>query len=77
MERFQYKFFILDRPTGFYVSIRHTNGQPIYTSEAYTTRHAAMDSLISFLNGVADRFDPANPDNEAAILSYVVNEPQP
>jgi uncharacterized protein YegP (UPF0339 family) len=71
---FQYRFVILERPTGFYVSIRHTNGQPIYTSEAYTTRHAAMDSLVNFLRCTAYAFNQVN--DEAAIFSYVINEPQ-
>jgi uncharacterized protein YegP (UPF0339 family) len=74
---FQYRFVILERPTGFYVSIRHTNGQPIYTSEAYTTRHAAMESLVNFLNAVAIRYHLSPSENEAAILSYVIDEPQP
>lgn len=47
-----YKFIILHRPSGFYVSIRHANGQVLYVSEAYTTRAAAIETLMNFVAGI-------------------------
>ncbi len=47
-----YRFVILHRPSGFYVSIRHTNGQVLYVSEAYTERASAIETLQNFVSGI-------------------------
>jgi uncharacterized protein YegP (UPF0339 family) len=35
-----------------YVNIKHVNGQTLYTSEGYTTKQAAVDTLENFIRGV-------------------------
>jgi uncharacterized protein YegP (UPF0339 family) len=35
-----------------YVTIYHDNGQALYTSEGYTTKQAAVDTLENFVRGV-------------------------
>jgi uncharacterized protein YegP (UPF0339 family) len=35
-----------------YVNIKHVNGQTLYTSEGYTTRKAAVETLENFLRAV-------------------------
>lgn len=35
-----------------YVTIQHANGQALYTSEGYTTRQAAVETLQNFIRGV-------------------------
>jgi len=35
-----------------YVNIKHRNGQTLYTSEGYTTKQAAVDTLENFLRAV-------------------------
>jgi len=47
-----YKFVILHRPSGFYVSIRHKNGQVLYVSEAYTERASAIETLQNFIAAI-------------------------
>ena len=32
-----------------YVTIQHVNGQALYTSEGYTTRQAAVETLQNFI----------------------------
>lgn len=48
-----YRFKIFEGQDGqTYVTIRHVNGQALYTSEGYTTRQAAVDTLENFIRGV-------------------------
>lgn len=48
-----YRFKIFEGQDGqTYVTIRHVNGQALYTSEGYTTRQAAVDTLEAFIRGV-------------------------
>ena len=35
-----------------YLNIKHVNGQTLYTSEGYTTKQAAIDTLENFLRSV-------------------------
>ena len=35
-----------------YLNIKHVNGQTLYTSEGYTTKQAAIDTLENFLRAV-------------------------
>ena len=74
-----YKFLILHRPSGFYVSIRHTNGQVLYVSEAYTTREAAIETLNHFVGAVQDWSDEHPAAGSVDLLNeFVVDEePEP
>ena len=48
-----YEFdFFEGRDGQTYVNIKHVNGQTLYTSEGYTTRQAAVDTLENFLRDV-------------------------
>jgi uncharacterized protein YegP (UPF0339 family) len=74
-----YRFIILHRPSGFYVSIRHTNGQPLYASEAYTTRENAIETLNNFVGAIQDWSDEHPADGSPELLkAFVVDEePEP
>ena len=48
-----YRFRIFEGADGqTYVTIQHANGQALYTSEGYTTRKAAVETLQNFIRGV-------------------------
>lgn len=48
-----YRFRIFEGQDGqTYVNIKHVNGQTLYTSEGYTTKQAAVDTLENFIRGV-------------------------
>lgn len=48
-----YRFRIFEGADGqTYVTIQHANGQALYTSEGYTTRQAAVETLQNFIRGV-------------------------
>lgn len=48
-----YRFRIFEGKDGqTYVTIQHTNGQPLYTSEGYKTRRAAVETLENFVRAV-------------------------
>ena len=48
-----YRFRIFEGADGqTYVTIQHANGQALYTSEGYTTKQAAVDTLENFLRAV-------------------------
>ena len=48
-----YHFKIFEGKDGqIYVTIYHDNGQALYTSEGYTTRQAAVETLENFLRAV-------------------------
>ena len=48
-----YRFRIFEGKDGqTYVTIQHANGQALYTSEGYTTRKAAVETLQNFIRGV-------------------------
>ena len=48
-----YKFRIFQgSDTQWYITIEHVNGQCLYTSEGYTTRQAAVNTLENFIRGV-------------------------
>ena len=48
-----YEFdFFEGRDGQTYVNIKHVNGQTLYTSEGYTTKQAAVDTLENFLRAV-------------------------
>jgi len=36
----------------WYVTIEHVNGQALYTSEGYTRKESAIESLKNFIQGV-------------------------
>jgi len=36
----------------WYTSIRHKNGQKLYTSEGYTRRESAVETLENFVKGI-------------------------
>ena len=74
-----YRFVILRRPSGFYVSIRHTNGQPLYVSEAYTTRENAIETLNNFVGAIQDWSDEHPAAGSVDLLKeFVVDEePEP
>ena len=65
-----YRFVILHRPSGFYVSIRHTNGQVLYVSEAYTTRASAIETLQHFVGAIQTWSDR----NPAAVAEDLLKE---
>lgn len=44
--------FFEGRDGQIYLNIKHVNGQTLYTSEGYTTRQAAIDTLENFLRAV-------------------------
>ena len=48
---YQFDFFE-GRDGQTYVNIKHVNGQTLYTSEGYTTKQAAVDTLENFLRAV-------------------------
>ena len=74
-----YRFVILHRPSGFYVSIRHTNGQPLYVSEAYTERANAIETLNHFVGAVQDWSDEHPAAGSVDLLNEFVidEEPEP
>lgn len=48
-----YEFdFFEGRDGQTYVNIKHVNGQTLYTSEGYTTKQAAVDTLENFVRAV-------------------------
>ena len=48
-----YEFdFFEGRDGQTYLNIKHINGQTLYTSEGYTTKQAAIDTLENFLRTV-------------------------
>ena len=48
---YQFDFFE-GRDGQTYVNVKHVNGQTLYTSEGYTTKQAAVDTLENFLRAV-------------------------
>ena len=40
----------------WYTSIRHKNGQKLYTSEGYTRRESAVETLENFIEGILEDF---------------------
>ena len=74
-----YRFVILHRPSGFYVSIRHINGQPLYVSEAYTTRESAIQTLENFVAGIQAWLDDYPECGAVELLDECVidEEPEP
>ena len=74
-----YRFVILHRPSGFYVSIRHTNGQVLYVSEAYTTRENAIETLQHFVAGIQTWLDDYPELGAVELLDECVidEEPEP
>ena len=36
----------------WYITIEHVNGQSLYTSEGYTRKESAIESLENFIQGV-------------------------
>ena len=70
-----YRFVILHRPSGFYVSIRHTNGQPLYVSEAYTERASAIETLNHFVGAIQDWSDEHPAAGSVDLLKeFVIDE---
>ena len=48
-----YEFDFFDGNDGqTYLNIKHVNGQTLYTSEGYTTKQAAVDTLENFLDAI-------------------------
>ena len=48
-----YEFdFFEGRDGQTYVNIKHVNGQTLYTSEGYTTKQAAVDTLENLIEAV-------------------------
>ena len=74
-----YRFVILHRPSGFYVSIRHINGQVLYVSEAYTTRDNAIETLNHFVGAIQDWSDEHPAAGSVDLLNECVidEEPEP
>jgi uncharacterized protein YegP (UPF0339 family) len=50
----------------WYTSIRHVNGERLYTSEGYTRRESAVDSLTNFVESMAVFF--ADGENTVAMM---------
>jgi len=40
----------------WYTSIRHVNGERLYTSEGYTRRESAVETLENFIEGMIEDF---------------------
>ena len=40
----------------WYTSIRHINGQKLFTSEGYTRRESAVETLENFIQGMIEDF---------------------
>ena len=40
----------------WYTSIRHVNGERLYTSEGYTRRESAVETLENFIQGMIEDF---------------------
>jgi len=40
----------------WHTSIRHVNGERLYTSEGYTRRESAVETLQNFVEGVIEDF---------------------
>ena len=50
---FDYNFRLFQgSDSQWYITIEHANGQALYTSEGYTTKQAAVDTLENFLRAV-------------------------
>jgi uncharacterized protein YegP (UPF0339 family) len=53
----QYRFEYNQGEDGqWYTSIRHVNGEKLYTSEGYTRRESAVETLQNFLEGMIADF---------------------
>ena len=71
-----YRFRIFEGADGqTYVTIQHANGQALYTSEGYTTRKAAIETLENFFRAI--RFVNATAVEIVARYSVSSTEPQP
>jgi uncharacterized protein YegP (UPF0339 family) len=77
MRAMDYRFVILHRPSGFYVSIRHANGQVLYVSEAYTTRQAATETLQNFVAAIQTWSDEHPTLKAVDLLDEVVTDEEP
>lgn len=74
---FEYRFRIFEGKDGqTYVTIQHTNGQAIYTSEGYTTRRAAIETLENFLEVVGGARLSFHPQDLVARYSVSSTEVQ-
>jgi len=40
----------------WYTSIKHVNGQKLFTSEGYTRRESACETLENFVSGIVEDF---------------------
>jgi len=72
-----YKFLILHRPSGFYVSIRHKNGQVLYVSEAYTQRASAIETLQNFIAAIQTWSDEHPSLGAVDLLDECVTDEEP
>jgi len=53
----QYRVEYIEGEDGqWYTSIRHKNGQKLYTSEGYTRRESAVKTLENFVEGMIEDF---------------------
>jgi uncharacterized protein YegP (UPF0339 family) len=56
----------------WYITIEHVNGQALYTSEGYTRKESAIETLENFLGGVR----MANPmhDSQALVAQHTISK---
>jgi uncharacterized protein YegP (UPF0339 family) len=53
----KYRFEYIEGQDGqWYTSIRHVNGQKLFTSEGYTRRESACETLENFVSGIVEDF---------------------
>jgi uncharacterized protein YegP (UPF0339 family) len=53
----KYRFEFLEGEDGqWYTSIKHVNGQKLFTSEGYKRRESAVETLENFLEGMIEDF---------------------
>ena len=73
-----YRFKIFEGSDGqTYVTIQHANGQALYTSEGYTTKQAAVETLQNFIRGMRALYrSPATIDEIIAKHSVSSTEAQ-
>jgi uncharacterized protein YegP (UPF0339 family) len=56
----------------WYITIEHVNGQALYTSEGYTTRQAALNTLENFI-GAVRMFNPMH-DSQALVAQHTISK---
>jgi uncharacterized protein YegP (UPF0339 family) len=56
----------------WYITIEHVNGQCLYTSEGYTRKESAIETLERFIRGVR----MANPmhDSQALVAQHTISK---